>query len=245
MKNITGIISLFVFVLLVTLVAQTVTGCKPSSGDYGVFDLRSDNPEKPAAETIKAVVSGKVVDNGSKTGQAGLPVKLFAVDNTLLRQMNSTADGSFLFADVTPGTYLLETAAASAQFETATYTILVNSDASTLPKTISLIVYPKGFSADILVDIHGKVTASNTSILEKDVVVDLHRVVNNVRDAAVLLSATTQAKGLFLFPQQEPGIYDLVLSKAGLEDVYRLIINDKGVSVPEIPLELIISKPGD
>ncbi len=251
MKN--NNIKLFSLILMVVLlagVAHLMTGCQPSSGDYGVFDLRSDKPDAPV---ITAVLAGGVVDSATKTGLAGVAVKMFAVDKTLLREMNSVTDGSFLFNNVSPGTYLLETAVGSTQFDTATYTVLVNPDGTILPPNISLVVYPKGFTAETLVDIHGTVTASTTASLiasatlipEKDVEVELFKAASNAPVGAAIATAKTQAMGKFLFPQQKPGIYIIKLTKPDLpkpdrEDSYDLIVKNDGTAIPEIPLELIL-----
>lgn len=233
------LLSFIALVFFLAGIAQLMTGCKPTSGDYGVFDLRSDKPDVSGSQ-VTASLSGKVVDSATKTGQAGINVGLYSTAPGLLKKMNSTPDGSFLFKGVSPGTYLLEAAAGSAQFDTATYTVLVNSDGTVLPTSISLAVYPKGFSAEKLVDIHGQVTASTTTILEADVTVELFKVVGAVKQTPAIATAFTQAKGLFLFPQQKPGVYKVELSKAARADVYDIVINDKGESVPEIPLELIL-----
>lgn len=242
MKNTNiNLVSLIVLVVLLTGAVQFMTGCQPTSGDYGVFDLRSDSPDAPAGSLITASLTGKVVDNAKKAGQAGVAVRMFAVDKTLLREMSSVTDGSFLFTEVPAGTYLLEAANGSTQFDTATYTVLVNSDGTILPANISLVVYPKGFSAEMLVDIHGQVTASTTSILENDVDVSLFRVVGGVPEATAMATAKTQAKGLFLFPQQKPGVYQIILSKPSRPgDTYTLIVKNDGMATPDIPLELVL-----
>jgi len=241
MKNINiKLASLLAFIFILAGMTQFMTGCKPSSGDYGVFDLRSDKPDVPAVPQTTAALSGKVIDSATKTGQAGINVSLFSTAPVFQNKMNSTPDGSFLFKGVVPGTYLLEAAAGSAQFDTATYTIMVNSDGTILPANIALAVYPKGFTAEKLVDIHGQVTASTTTILEADVTVELFKVVDAVKQTPAIATAYTQAKGLFLFPQQKPGIYKIELTKAARKDVYDVVINEKGESVPSIPLELIL-----
>lgn len=244
-NTIAKVLTVMLFVAFLAGTAQLMTGCKPSSGDYGVFDLRSDNPEVPAGTQITASLAGKVVDSATKTGQAGINISLYSTVPALLNKMNSTPDGSFLFKGAAPGTYLLEAAAGSAQFDTATYTVLVNSDGTILPTNISLAVYPKGFSAEKLVDIHGQVTAatSTTAIIPKaDVTVELFKVVDTVKQSPAIATAYTQAKGLFLFPQHKPGVYKIkVTAKNGVaSDTYDIVINDKGESVPEIPLELIL-----
>lgn len=60
--------SLIVMAFLLAGVVQFLTGCQPSSGDYGVFDLRSDKPDAPAGSLITASLTGKVVDSANKTG---------------------------------------------------------------------------------------------------------------------------------------------------------------------------------
>lgn len=235
------LLSLIALVFFLAGITQLMTGCKPTSGDYGVFDLRSDKPDVPAGAQITASLSGKVVDSATKTGQAGINVGLYSTAPGFLSKMNSTPDGSFLFKGVSPGTYLLEAAAGSAQFDTATYTVLVNSDGTILPTSISLAVYPKGFSAEKLVDIHGQVASSTPDVFEKDVVVSLFRVIDSVPEAEAIATAKTQALGLFLFPQQRPGIYLVRLAKTGRTgDEYTIIVKNDGTAIPEIPLALVL-----
>jgi hypothetical protein len=149
--------------------------------------------------------------------------------------MVTTSAGSFLFGEIEPGSYKLEVAHDSSAFDTATYTVLVNSDGSVLPDSIELKIYTTGFAhQETLVDVHGKVVKLNGDA-ETAVTVTL---LDN--EGAVVKTATTQSLGLFLFPQQKPGVYKIRLEKGLVSDEYDILLKNDGKTIPELPMELMI-----
>ena len=225
------------FICVLIFAAQHMIGCKPSSGDYGLFEINPGSSDKPHIPPLSASVEGTVVV--ADVAKSGIIVRLYDMEDELRNEMETTSAGNFIFNNVTVGFYKLEAGRGSALYDVATYTMLVNTDGSVFPADIQLALLPKG-SSPSAVDVYAAVMDMAENPLA-DINVELYR--GKFADGDLVDSAVTQSLGLFMFFQQQPGEYEIRVfdpADPSRVDIYPVRVKTDGTTTLALSENIIV-----
>ncbi|MFZ2960097.1 MAG: carboxypeptidase regulatory-like domain-containing protein [Candidatus Ozemobacteraceae bacterium] len=219
-----------------------MTGCSPSSGEYGAFSLNGNqDTDKPAQQTpvLTADITGLVTASGTPTPNLG--VRVFnEAGTTKVGETLTTADGSFLIQGLPAGTYKVNIGYDSLLFSSATYTVIIRSDGKLFPETVVLkenTATSTGGLPTIAGDLIGTVnsSASGTPVVA-NIDVRLYRAVGT-SVGTFLATTISSTNGQFLFQQLTPGTYQLGLaanSLTFLPATYAVTIKPDGAMFPAL-----------
>ncbi|BDU16637.1 SdrD B-like domain-containing protein [Lysobacter auxotrophicus] len=169
-----------------------------------------------------------VIDSG-ETGIAGIAMRLTGINNNgipVLQDVNTDADGNYVFTGLVPGTYTVtETVQPTGTFNGTTVVGTVGgtaTDRATTPSSISGIVttagvpgtgynfgeiQPASIAGSVFYDFNNDGLINGGEVGIASVTVTLTGTTDT--GAAVNTDATTDANGAFAFADQRPGTYTL------------------------------------
>lgn len=214
------------------------------SGTYSMTLTKSGFGRQTATVTIQSNVDQiKDFSLGPKSTMQGV-VKLTTTSETLpnilveaylsgslVGSVNTTAQGEFVFENLSPGTYNIGLARDASAYSPATYVVLILNDGTLVPEEPELFIAPRVLTDEDVVH-----PLASGTIHDAFTKAPLQYVTCTLKGVG---GTITDDQGRFSFANLVPGDYELTFSKPGWQDLtINFIVKQTGTVTTMFPATL-------